>query len=853
MLRTAFLLLLLSSVFVHAGDGPEFLVDTSRQLVPSAAFEEYPSAAFDGANYLVVWGGDAGLRGTFIRPNGSLVDSGGLMVLNLTWPNPKVAFGGGVYLAVYNIWTGSQSDVYAVRVSPSGQVLDPDGFPVCTAIRDQDETDVTFNGTNFLVVWDDDREGGDTLTDIYAARVTTAGLVLDPNGFPVTTGGYEKVEPAVASDGTNCLVVWHGCYHDTAYYSIWGARVAPNGSVLDPEPFQISHNRDDVAQSPDVAFNGTNYLVAWDDANSGHMVSCSRVAPSGTVLDTADIRVAQRSRPCEYPTVSADGTNWLVAWDDDTYSSGQNLFGARISAAGASLDPSGFALCNAAFQQGQGTIAFGNGQYLVAWQDQRQGGSEADVYVARVTPAGAVLEPNGFAISFSVNEGDYAAVASDGTDFLMAWRDGRGAGDIFATRISAGGTILDRMPLNVSLAAGNQTNPTVAFDGTNYLVVWQDNRDTGNANLYGARVSRAGMVIDSPAVRLTSTRYDDYWPRMTFDGVNYYIVWRYEWYHHVWAMRVRPDMVVLDTNGFQVSFEASTQMQPDIAPCDTMCLITWQQYPNPEDIWGARVARSGVLLDSPAVRIAAAPHTQGYARVASSGTNWLAVWSDQRSLRHWDIFAGIVNRDGRPVDSLGFAVSIADSGHVKSMPDVGFDGTNYQLVWADDRNRGQWQFDLYGATVSPAGTVLATYAVAIVPQRTWYPELGSSGSQLMLGFTSWTGTVNQRSYNGKRIWAKPGPLPGIAQEPVGLPAERPSGPTIIRGVLRLPANMSAVLLDVTGRRVHDLPGALAGKASGAIRNHDVSRLPPGVYFISVRSAEGGRRSADAVRKVVIQR
>jgi hypothetical protein len=74
-----------------------------------------------------------------------------------------------------------------------------------------------------------------------------------------------------------------------------------------------------------------------------------------------------------------------------------------------------------------------------------------------------------------------------------------------------------------------------------------------------------------------------------------------------------------------------------------------------------------------------------------------------------------------------------------------------------------------------------------------------------------------------------------------------SGPTVVRGVLELPRKSGTVpaglgtvpifaLLDISGRKVLDLhPGA-----------NDVSRLSPGVYFVS-------ERSAAAVHKVVIQR
>jgi len=56
--------------------------------------------------------------------------------------------------------------------------------------------DVSWNGTYFLVVWEDKRELGN-LTDVYAARVTSTGQVLDPDGFAVSARTNNQVTPRV--------------------------------------------------------------------------------------------------------------------------------------------------------------------------------------------------------------------------------------------------------------------------------------------------------------------------------------------------------------------------------------------------------------------------------------------------------------------------------------------------------------------------------------------------------------------------------------------------------------------------------------------------------------------------------
>ena len=94
------------------------------------------------------------------------------------------------------------------------------------------------------------------------------------------------------------------------------------------------------------------------------------------------------------------------------------------------------------------------------------------------------------------------AVAFDGASFLVSWTDERSdwQGDIYAARVTPEGTVLDPSGILVSAVAGEQLYPDVVFDGVSSFVVWQDHRSGSTFDIYCARVTPDGVVFDSGAV-----------------------------------------------------------------------------------------------------------------------------------------------------------------------------------------------------------------------------------------------------------------------------------------------------------------------------------------------------------------
>ena len=375
-------------------DDGEFLVDTSVQYIAAPGYQEDPAVAFDGTNFLVVW---------------------------VDWVSD------------------SSSGVYATRVSPQGTVLDPSGIAVSTAGSEQKYPAVAFDGTNFLAVWVDNRDSGD---DVFAARVTPQGTLLDPSGIAVSTAPYDQAYPAVTFDGTDFLVAWSDDWRSNPNTDIYAARVTPQGAVLDPTGIAVSTATGEQSV-PVITFDGVNSLVCWADTRSDPSgdIYAARVTPAGVVLDPSGIVVSAAANGQGSPYVAFDGTNSLVAWYDDRSSNYSDVYAARVTPAGAVLDPSGIAVSTAADYQYAEGVAFDGTNFCVVWNDNR-GGSYSDIYMARVTPAGTVLDPSGIPVSTAPGDQYNSAVAFGDTNLLVTWEDYRNnpdEPDVYAARVTPAG------------------------------------------------------------------------------------------------------------------------------------------------------------------------------------------------------------------------------------------------------------------------------------------------------------------------------------------------------------------------------------------------------------------------------
>jgi hypothetical protein len=307
-----------------------------------------------------------------------------------------------------------------------------------------------------------------------------------PVAVPTTLGYY----PSLASDGNGFLSV------QTIDARVRGTRVDANGGL--GEIRWLDFGTDDTSSQfyPAVAYGAGNYFVIWSESDSDGVTTLrGRLArPDGTLVGSSNFIVAEGEGL--NPSVAWDGEHFVATWlrlgTDSTPSS---IRFALFDSAGVMVTGSETVI-SATGQSTNPHIAVGSSHTFVTWEEWQENGDWAyDLYGKRVDKEGKVADVESTLLSLS-NEGNAdSAVASSGSRFLVAWNTIESNYAVYGTLVDAAtGTVIARnFPLSRSPA--DAATPTIDFDGTNFLVAWADGRN--NNTIFGVHVSPSGELLEA--------------------------------------------------------------------------------------------------------------------------------------------------------------------------------------------------------------------------------------------------------------------------------------------------------------------------------------------------------------------
>lgn len=294
--------------------------------------------------------------------------------------------------------------------------------------------------------------------------------------------------------------------------------------------FSIATNG--VAMS--YAFDGSNYLVGVETPGTNYALATSSNGIAAQMISANGAKVGSLiaiARSGIATGVAFDGTNYLLIWEDDNFGAcyqtgGFQIYGQFISKAGVPVGaPFAISAANVWFD-GIKVMAFGGGKYLVTYTELINpglGGEWNNRFIA-----GKMVSPNGTLGSefrISTGYGDASDVAFDGTNFFVVWCEDSADTEIRGRFVSPAG--VPGMEISVNASPAPSDNPkSVAFDGTNYLVVWDDEVDTNTYdwNVLGQLVSPSGARVGG-VIPICTEPIPQLPTSVAFDGSHYLAVW----------------------------------------------------------------------------------------------------------------------------------------------------------------------------------------------------------------------------------------------------------------------------------------------------------------------------------------
>jgi hypothetical protein len=817
---------------------------------------------------------------------------------------PAVAFNGSVYLVV---WTDNRNlldnDIYGARLDINGILLDPAGIFICNAPGNQKNPAIASNGDIFVVVWEDERNIEQTGMDIYGTRVKGDGAIMDPAGFVISEEIDLQEVPKVASADDNFFVLWSD--HRTGTNNdIYGTFVTSGGSISHAEGLAIC-TQASWQGYPDICADDTRYLVVWADQRGfSKDIYGIFLKTDGTISHTNGLGLVTMFNNQNYPAVTWGGTQFFLAWEEDQLAAKTKIYGSRLSATGGLLDPGGISIgSSTSLYCQEPDVAYDGNNFIITYsRGIYEDVNDYDVIANRINAEGQMLDPDGLVIAGGADIQKAPAILFDGENYLLAWEDNLKENyQINAVYVDASGIGSPAEGIEVSKGYNDQLFGDVAFDGTNYMAVWCDSRNEKNMNIFAARINDQGLVLDQQAIEVTSGDIDCNDPSIAFNGTSYLAVW--EKGSDIFGARLSVAGVVLDPGGFVICQDDYFQYRPAVASDGQNWMVIWEDSRNSSlekesDIYGALITPDGTVLQPQSLPILVYQLDQINPDITFDSTNYIAVWQDYRAgiAGIPNIYGTRVAPDGTVLDNNGTGIVVDETSPMMD-PALAFDGTNlmvcwtggyypeygikgarfskdlasldtqpislsngwynqhnvsiaynseyYNVLWMQYYQDNTYRIDI--AKVATDGTIAETGVFSELDGHLSYPAIVKGPLKQVLGiFSAFTDSIAQTAVNGTRLLGKligQGQGPGIKEnhaEDIVKEARlwpNPASTTVTVGFeLIRPALINITINDSKGNLVKEVAGRELARGAYSLET-GISGLAPGAYIVSLNAGK----------------
>ncbi|MCY3001814.1 MAG: hypothetical protein NTV21_08420 [Planctomycetota bacterium] len=642
----------------------------------------------------------------------------------------------------------AQTPSLAPRIEAAGDAL------IGRATGDQSAPAIARGGSTTLVVWADRRaslssSGPESGLDIFGLRLDATGAPLDTVPFPIATLPGDDSAPRVAWNGSNWLVAWKSQAPGGSIYSaaMVGARVSPAGQVLDAAPIVVlPYSFSDIGTNA-LASDGNNWVVVAQGTSGGSAnLRAARVSAAGVLLDPTPVSLMPEGQLFTVQLAHA-GTSFLLVWSRYASATDDDVVGRRFGSNLAWQDAAPFTIGATSGPDLGARVGSNGSQFLVAWD--RPLSIWREVGAARVSSAGQLLDVNPIAVCslFAYGSGPDCAPAFDGTNWFVSWDN---AGPKLG-RISAAGVALDGDGFaSDPTPAATFAQPALAPHASGGVqVVWSDDRAGSYEGLdvFGARVqgpaaigAERALSLGAPAQAKADLAHGNGQSLMVFQS-------EISGQRRILATRLDALGLPLDPEPIELS-SGPLDGDPSVAWDGAEYLVTWNSGSTPT-VFARRLSAAGVLLDPTPISLGSGATPE----LAALGGDFLVVFARATATFPVQAFPTYVRVRGSDGLVLGPTLSIpfaASSWAVE--PDVAVVGGRWLVAWQRNYSVSDTHCDVQAAFVDSNGA--ATTAFWVAGGFNTYnssAKLASSGNEALIAWTSGTASNLTRRVQFRRV------------------------------------------------------------------------------------------------------
>jgi len=396
----------------------------------------------------------------------------------------------------------------------------------------------------------------------------------------------------------------------------------------------------------------------------------------------------------------------------------KTLFIALILLTSIALAQTDIAISTATGGQRSPNLAAGDSCFFVVWEDSRSGTTNYNVFGQTVFADSST----GFGYAVGIAPGNQTKpviVALDESNYLSIWYDQRSDFEFYSRNCNCSGT--PALESFIGDAPSNISNPQIAISDDIIIMVWAT-RISGIFHTEYIVLDDSGTPITSASELAGDGTVN---PDIAFNGTEFLAVWQDD-SSDIGSIKGRK----FDTSGSPIGTEfvitedtvglkPSVCAIPGSTPSESDFAVAWEHRAWLEDgqIWAQK------LEDPSATVITDSPYDKSAPEIGYHGTGFFLIWEQENDFSVNDIYGAYISEYLSPVDT---AFVVCDADFSQEDPALAYSQAMnlYLAVWTDWRSTSF--SDLYGNLFQPPVPLIVVNVDFVYPADEVFSACDSS-------------------------------------------------------------------------------------------------------------------------------